>query len=63
MIEQETNRRFEVVRKALRYWDPIGVIEDRVTGTGLADSEYDSYAVGLLGSIENGNDSWRLAII
>lgn len=61
MPEQERNRRFEVVRKALRYWDPIGVIEDRIAGTGLADDEYASYTVGLLRSIENGNDSYRLA--
>jgi len=61
MPKREINRRLEVVQKALRYWDPIGVIEDRKTGTGLADDEYDSYAVGLLRSIENGNDSYRLA--
>ena len=53
--------REEVVRRALRYWDPIGVIEDRESGTGEADDEYDSYLPGLLGSIEGGNDAWKLA--
>lgn len=53
--------RRELVRKALRYWDPIGVIEDRESGTGEGDDEYDGYVPGLLKSIENGNDSYRLA--
>lgn len=46
---------------ALRYWDPIGVIEDRRQASGLGDAEYDSYAAGLLRSIENDEDSHRLA--
>ncbi len=59
--KSEEARKLDVVRKALRFWDPIGVIEDREVGTGAGDDEYDSYAIGLLRSIDNGNDAYRLA--
>jgi hypothetical protein len=49
------------VRKALRYWDPIGVIEDRKGGSGEDDDEYEGYVLGLLKSTEKGNDAYRLA--
>lgn len=61
MASNRKELRLEVIRKALRYWDPIGVIEDKASGSGEADSEHDRYAIGLLGSIENGNDAYRLA--
>ena len=57
----EPERRLDVMRTALRFWDPIGVIDDRNAGTGAADDEYDSYAVGLLRTLEGGAEGYRLA--
>ncbi|MEO0422998.1 MAG: hypothetical protein AAF184_11715 [Pseudomonadota bacterium] len=49
------------MRRALRYWDPIGVIEDRVDGAAPGDDEYDSYAIGLLTQLQNGADAYKLS--
>ena len=61
MKEQEFERRLTQVRKALRYWDPIGVIDDKPNGTALGDDEYDGYARGLLRTVGDGADSYKLA--
>lgn len=53
--------KIEIVKKALRFWDPIGVIEDRINGLSLGDDEYDSYAKGLLLSIDRGNNAYKIA--
>jgi len=59
---EQTDRKLHTVRKALRYWDPIGVIEDRDEGKGTGDDEYDSYAARLLRSIESGDDCSQIAL-
>ncbi len=40
----------EVVKDALRRWDPIGVIEELVN-SGIPPNEYDSYAPHVLGML------------
>jgi hypothetical protein len=60
-MSEETKKRLALVRMALRFWDPIGVIEDRIGGTGIADNEYDSYASGVLRALQNGRDARGLA--
>ena len=58
MSRGEQARRLQQVRRVLRYWDPLGVVEDADGGTGLNDDEYDSYARGVLRQLQAGRD-WR----
>jgi hypothetical protein len=53
--------KLEQVRRALRYWDPLGVIQNPAEGSGPGDDEYDSYAAGLLRQLEQGREARWLA--
>lgn len=57
----ETEARLMAVRRALRHWDPIGVIPD-LEETGLPPNEYDSYALRTLRFIESGADARDIAL-
>jgi hypothetical protein len=48
-----------IVRRVLRHWDPIGVIEDANASTS---DEYDSYAPGVLKLLESGAGARDLAL-
>lgn len=56
----EVERRLEIVKAALRKWDPIGVIESLVE-SDLPPDEYDSYAPYLLQLVESGAPARRIA--
>lgn len=61
MSISEIEERLMTVRRALRCWDPIGVIPD-LEETGLPPNEYDSYALGALRIIESGADARDIAL-
>ena len=61
MSRKHVEARLEVVRRALRRWDPIGVIED-LEETGLPPNEYDSYAPHLLTIVESGADAHDISL-
>jgi len=61
MTLSERKARLSHVRTALRYWDPIGVIDDKKNGSSIGDDEYDSYANNLLLAVEAGDDSSKLS--
>lgn len=52
MSKRTESGRLEVVKRALRHWDPIGVIESAQTD-GPASDEYDSYASRILALVES----------
>jgi hypothetical protein len=52
--------RLETVKRALRKWDPIGVIET-LEESGLPPDEYDSYAPSVLSGVESGENGQDLA--
>jgi hypothetical protein len=53
--------RLETVKRALRRWDPIGVIKT-LEEDGLPPNEYDSYAPHLLRIVESGASGGDVAI-
>lgn len=61
MSRQRQASRLVQVRRALRLWDPLGVIQDPAEGSGAGDDEYDSYAAGLLRLLEQGREAGWLA--
>lgn len=56
MKKKRTEACLEVIKGALRHWDPIGVI-DLLVEDGLPDNEYDSYAPGVLSLLEKGKNA------
>ena len=56
----EAERRLEIVKVALRKWDPIGVI-DSLIESDFPPDEYDSYAPYLLQLVESGAPARRIA--
>jgi len=58
-VVEET--RLEVVQRALRHWDPIGVITDPRAMESASD-EYNSYALRILELIESGARALDLAL-
>jgi hypothetical protein len=57
-----TEGKLELVKRALRHWDPKNVVKDRLHGLeGSADGEYDSLAAGLLKLIEKGYGAYNLS--
>ncbi len=50
----------DVIKEALRHWDPIGVI-DRSDPDSVTDNEYDSYAPGVLKYLEKGDNAKVIA--
>ena len=49
-----------VIKDALRHWDPIGVI-DTSDPDSVTDNEYDSYAPGVLKYLERGDNAKGIA--
>lgn len=54
------DKRLETVKKSLRHWDPIGVI-DLLIEDGLPPNEYDPYAPEILRMVENGKNAIGIA--
>lgn len=60
MKKKKEEECLEVVKEALRRWDPIGVIDHTGEDT-IADDEYDSYASGVLKYLHGGANSKGIA--
>jgi len=60
MNKKKEGECLEVIKAALRRWDPIGVIDHSGEDT-TADQEYDSYASGVLSLLESVADAKRIA--
>ena len=58
---QEQRTRLNTVMRALRHWDPIGVM-DILESDGLPPDEYDAYAPGLLAIVQSGADKLEIAM-
>lgn len=54
--KKQTEECLEVIREALRHWDPVGVI-DTLVWDGVLDNEYDSYAPGVFRLLERGTNA------
>ena len=52
-LKRQFRKDIEVVKDALRDWDPIGIIPELVK-SGLPPSEYDGYAPHVLGMLQRG---------
>lgn len=65
-MNDKQNEKLETVKRALRYWDPIGVI-DLTDDDEMLFNEYDTYAAPLLLRLEGGDTvdeiCYHLAII
>ena len=55
-LKRQLRADVEVVKDALRDWDPIGVIPELVA-SGIPPNEYDSYAPHVLGMLQQGATS------
>jgi hypothetical protein len=60
MILSQAEYHLDIIKQALRYWDPIGVI-DHNDKTSITNNEYDCYAAELLVTLNSGIDSNGIA--
>lgn len=60
MKKKPEDHNLDVIKEALRYWDPIGVI-DHSDPDSLTDNEYDSYTHDVLKHLQRGDNAKDIA--